>query len=170
MTSLINLHLSATMRTKKTERRSYSGGCTVVQCWVTAPAEALIGGEFARALAFEEEDAFAEGVAVVVAGGGGAEEEEEQGEDRDESVWRHFVVFSSTLAVRGGVCGCVRRERKRSRLLYKRESILGFQCLVQCAFATWRQESGLFSEPDAWLNENGPWLDRVGAGESLGGE
>jgi len=44
------------------------------------------------------------------------------------------------------VCG---EKRKRSRLLYKRESILGFQCLVQCAIATWREESGLFWEPDA---------------------
>jgi len=41
-----------------------------VQCRVVAPAEALVGGEFAGALAFEEENAFAEGVAVVVAGGG----------------------------------------------------------------------------------------------------
>jgi len=74
--------------------------------------ETLIAGEFARALAFEEEDAFAEGVAVVVAGGGGAEEEEdEHGEDREERVWRHFVYFP-TAAVRGGVCGCVRREEE----------------------------------------------------------
>lgn len=44
---------------------------------VTAPAQALIGGEFAGALAFEEEDAFAEGVGVVVAGGAHGGEREE---------------------------------------------------------------------------------------------
>lgn len=40
------------------------------------------------------------------------EEEEEHGEDREESVWRHFVVLFSSLAVRGGACVCVRREEE----------------------------------------------------------
>lgn len=47
---------------------SYAGGSAVVKGGVAAPAEALVGGESAGALAFEEEDAFAEGVVVVVAG------------------------------------------------------------------------------------------------------
>ena len=54
---------------------NYPGGGAVVQCGVAAPSEALIGGESPGALAFEEEDALAEGVVVVVAGGGWAEEE-----------------------------------------------------------------------------------------------
>lgn len=48
-----------------------------MQCGVTAPVDALVGREFAGALAFEKEDAFAEGVVVVVGGGGWAEKEEE---------------------------------------------------------------------------------------------
>ena len=48
---------------------SYAGGSAVVEAGVAAPAEALVGREPAGALAFEEDDAFAEGVVVVVAGG-----------------------------------------------------------------------------------------------------
>ena len=62
---------------------TYSGGGAVVQCGVAAPSETLIWREFARALAFEEEDAFAEGIVVVVRAGDWLEgkEQEENGED-----------------------------------------------------------------------------------------
>lgn len=79
---------------------TYSGCCSVVQCGVAAPSEALIGREFPGALAFEEENALAEGVAVVLSGGGRAEreQEEEYGEDgecrkRKLSVSRHFLFL-----------------------------------------------------------------------------
>lgn len=44
---------------------------------VSAPSEALIGGEPAGALAFEEENAFAKGIVVVMLSGGRSREEEE---------------------------------------------------------------------------------------------
>lgn len=53
-----------------------------MQGGVSAPPDALVWGQFSRALAFEENNAFAECVAVVMAGCGGVvmkEEEEENG-------------------------------------------------------------------------------------------
>ena len=59
-------------------RVAYAGGGAVVQCGVAAPFEALIGRELAGALAFEEEDALAEGVVVVVAGADWLEKQEQR--------------------------------------------------------------------------------------------
>lgn len=42
-----------------------------MQGGVSAPPDALVFGQFSRALAFEENNAFAECVAVVLAGCGG---------------------------------------------------------------------------------------------------
>lgn len=60
------------------ESWSYSGGGSVVQSGVSAPADTLIWWELAGALAFEEEDAFSECIAVILATGDecGAMEEE----------------------------------------------------------------------------------------------
>lgn len=83
-------------------RGNYSGGVSVVQCGVAAPFQALIWGELSGALAFEEEDALAEGVVVVVASADWVQKkgkEEEEGESHAkcgnipreaEDVWRHF--------------------------------------------------------------------------------
>lgn len=66
---------------------------------VAAPFEALVGRETAGALAFEENDAFAEGVMVVVLGGGRRrkEEEEEENGGGGRKEWRNgghwFVVI-----------------------------------------------------------------------------
>lgn len=52
---------------KGLKTKIYSGGGSVVQCWVSAPPDSLVRRELARALAFEEENAFTEGVVVVMA-------------------------------------------------------------------------------------------------------
>lgn len=60
------------------ESWSYSGGGSVVKSGVSAPADTLIWWKLAGALAFEEEDAFPECIAVILATGDkcGAMEEE----------------------------------------------------------------------------------------------
>lgn len=63
---------------KYLKEESYSGGGSVVQGGVLAPAEALVGGESAGALAFEEKEALAESVVVVVRAGGALAVEEEE--------------------------------------------------------------------------------------------
>ena len=71
---------------------TYTNGEAVVEGGVTAPTEALIRWEFPRALAFEEEDAFAEGVGVVVGGGAdGGEREEENNEGSESPACRHWM-------------------------------------------------------------------------------
>lgn len=59
---------------------AYASGGAVVQCGVAAPFQALIRGELAGALAFEEEDALAEGVVVVVAAADWLDKQEESEE------------------------------------------------------------------------------------------
>lgn len=68
-TKTVNPSKNRNVRTSE-RANAYSDGGAVVQGGVAAPFEALVGGELAGALAFEEEDAFAEGVVVVVLGGG----------------------------------------------------------------------------------------------------
>lgn len=55
-----------------------------MQGGVAAPTEALVGREAAGALAFEEENALAEGVVVVVAAAGDRRLREEEQEEEDE--------------------------------------------------------------------------------------
>lgn len=76
------LHFATTGKT--VNWYTYAGSGSVVQCGVFPPPEALVRGESAGALALEEEDALAEGVAVVMSSGGAMRDREETEEGNEE--------------------------------------------------------------------------------------
>lgn len=94
-----------------------------MQCGVAAPFQALIRGELAGALAFEEEDALAEGVVVVVAAAdrlGKQEEREEQSRPKCGNISREAKGISRHFLLPGlgweGECMLLFRASKQNRL------------------------------------------------------
>lgn len=69
-----------------------------MQCGVFAPPEALIRWESSGALAFEEEDALAECVAVVVGSGGELRERIEREDEHEEGSDGKWTETSRKIA------------------------------------------------------------------------